>query len=148
MRIYFKDITINDISTISFEPFIKKTYCYSLLFSQEGIFKLQANTNKIQKQKYFDSKIHDELIDELNILLVEKDIEYEDGVFQIPFEHKIKKITEEHYKLREKSKLTMVIIKDDTSKIIDFYFLFDEDIDNIHNALFKEDILTFFSDIK
>ena len=148
MRIYFKDILISEISTISFDKFIKQTYCYSLLFTQEGIFKLNANSNKLQKQKYFDSKVHDEIIDELNILLVEKDIEYEDGIFQIPFEHKIKKMKEEHYKLREKSKLTMVVIKDDSNKIIDFYFLFNEVIDNIHNALFKEDILTFFSDIK
>jgi len=114
------------------------TECFLLIFSLDGIFKL--NNNSIQKRKIKDKPIISKPLG--NYIFLEDNSEYTyDDISQIPLEHFCKKIRQETFMLREKAKIKLIVVIDDINDdIIDFYF--DSTI-TIDNEFIIEDLLHF-----
>lgn len=149
MKYYISDIKSNDIEKyIMNNTFIKKEEYYTLIFSQDGIFRLDKNdiNNKdsIKKITYKDLDIkHIQLPIPNNKFDFFEDNSYMiyNDISQIPLEHSCLKIRSECYTLREKASLKLVIIRNEvTNNIIDFYF--ETDI-TIYNEFIIQDVAQF-----
>lgn len=143
MKYYISNLKAIDIEKINIlNDCIKKEEVYLLIFSLQGIFKINTNTNIIKKIINNDSEI--KLININNYELLEDNSKhiYVD-FFQIPSQHFTKKIRQETYLLRENAQLKFIIIKDDMNdNIIDFYFYTN---DCINNSFVIQDITSFLS---
>lgn len=146
MRLYFKELKENKINDMSLDKCVMKMNNYMLLISLDGIYKTTKNSHCLTKINYIDKNVEEIKVGNWNVLVDNSQQMSTDGVLRIPYEYNVINIQEETYMLREKSELKFIIIRSlETKKIIDFYFNFNGDVDNFS---FKEDILTFLSDIK
>jgi hypothetical protein len=100
----------------------------------------------LTKLTYIDNNAEEVKIDKWRVFIDKSKQTLTNDIWRIPYEYKIAKVHEETYVLREKSELKFIILRNtDTKSIMDFYFTFEGDIENFS---FKEDILTFLSEIK
>jgi hypothetical protein len=152
MRYYISNLKAFEIKKMDvLNNCIKKNDYYTLIFSLDGIFKLNKNTKTFKKCLYKDIESKPIILNEnkdntYELLEDNSECNYID-YFQIPKEHFSKKIKSETYTLRENAMLKFVIIKEDTTdstinNIIDFYF---DTNDSIHNKFIIEDISCFLS---
>ena len=125
MKYYISDLKVFEIEkmkTSILKDCIKTCEEFILIFSLNGIFKTDINSNKIQKLAYKDHIVKEVKIGNYHFLEDNSTIDYKD-ISQIPLEHFSKKIRKETYMLRENGLLMFVIIKDKlTDDILDFYF--------------------------
>ena len=146
MRLYFVDIKENQISNMPLEQCIKTIKEYTFLISLDGIYKVVRTNDCLVKLTYIDKSAKEVKIDNWNVLIDYTEPHLKDNLWRLPYDSIPVKVYEETYILREKSNLKFIILRQQqTEKIIDFYFVFNGDIENF---AFKEDILTFLSDIK
>jgi hypothetical protein len=146
MRLYFVELKENQIKFMPLDKFIKKIKEYTFLISLEGVYKTVKTTDSLTKVTYIDSTAQEVIIDKWRVLVDNSRQTLTDNVWKIPYEYISVRVYEESYTLREKSNLKFIILRNkETDKIVDFYFVFDGDINNFS---FKEDILTFLSEIK
>lgn len=138
MKYYFADIKTFDIEKMkSLYSCIKKTKKYTLIFSLNGIFKIDK---KLQQLYYKDKPNNHIKFNKIDILEDSSEINYID-VSQIPIEHFFQKIDEEIYIMRENALLKFIILKNNDN-IIDFYF---ESEEPISNPLIMQDLESFLS---
>ena len=143
MKYYFSDIkvfNIEKIKNMNIKQLIKKDKHYLLIFSLDGIFKIDNNSNKILKLNYNDKPTKHITINNKDVLQDLSEIKYNE-VSQIPIKHFTKKIKEEVYMMRENASLKLVVLNDE-NEIMDFYFESNEDISN---AFVMEDLAYFLS---
>ena len=146
MKIYFTDLKENDIMYMPLNKCVKTFINYRLLFSLDGIYKIVKSDSFLTKLTNDDKSIEETTIDKWNVLIDNSTQKLTSNMWNLPYVHKILNIHEETYILREKSDLKFIILRNmETEKIIDYYFIFNGDIDNFS---FKEDMLTFLSEIK
>jgi hypothetical protein len=146
MRLYFIDLKENQIKQMPLEKYIKNVKEYSFLISLEGVYKSIKTSDSLTKLTYIDNNAEEVKIDKWRVFIDKSKQTLTNDVWRIPYEYKIAKVHEETYVLREKSELKFIILRNtDTKSIMDFYFTFEGDIENFS---FKEDILTFLSEIK
>jgi hypothetical protein len=146
MRLYFIDLKENQIKQMPLEKCIKNVKEYSFLISLEGVYKSIKTSDSLTKLTYIDNNAEEVKIDKWRVFIDKSKQTLTNDVWRIPYEYKIAKVHEETYVLREKSELKFIILRNtDTKSIMDFYFTFEGDIENFS---FKEDILTFLSEIK
>jgi len=146
MRLYFIDLKENQIKQMPLEKYIKNVKEYSFFISLEGVYKTIKTSDSLTKLTYIDNNAEEVKIDKWRVFIDKSKQTLTNDIWRIPYEYKIAKVHEETYVLREKSELKFIILRNtDTKSIMDFYFTFDGDIENFS---FKEDILTFLSEIK
>lgn len=145
MKIYFTDIKSENLDKLNNNNYYIEISDYSLIFSLDGIYKVNKNSNVFYKLKILDDVIIHNTIDEWNILIDNSTTEYEEELSQIPYNSYTKKFIQITYSIRKNALVKFVILKDNNNKISDFYFLFNGDIGDF---LFREEILTFLSIIK
>ena len=146
MRLYFIDLKENQIKQMSLEKCIKNVKEYSFLISLEGVYKTIKTSDSFTKLTYIDNNAEEVKIGKWRVFIDKSKQTLTNDIWRIPYEYKIAKVHEETYVLREKSELKFIILRNtDTKSIMDFYFTFEGDIENFS---FKEDILTFLSEIK
>ena len=146
MRLYFIDLKENQIKHMPLEKYIKNVKEYSFLISLEGVYKTIKTSDSLTKLTYIDNNAEEVKIDKWRVFIDKSKQTLTNDIWRIPYEYKIAKVHEETYVLREKSELKFIILRNtDTKSIMDFYFTFEGDIENFS---FKEDILTFLSEIK
>ena len=146
MRLYFIDLKENQIKQMPLEKYIKNVKEYSFLISLEGVYKTIKTSDSLTKLTYIDNNAEEVKIDKWRVFIDKSKQTLTNDIWRIPYEYKIAKVHEETYVLREKSELKFIILRNtDTKSIMDFYFTFEGDIENFS---FKEDILTFLSEIK
>jgi hypothetical protein len=147
MKIYFTDIkseNLDKLNKLNNNYYIEISE-YLLIFSLDGIYKVNKNSNVFYKLKILDDIVIHNTIDEWNILIDNSITEYEEELSQIPYNSYTKKFIQITYSIRKNALVKFVILKDNNNKISDFYFLFNGDIGDF---LFREEILTFLSIIK
>lgn len=143
MKYYFSDIkvfNIEKIKNMDNKQLIKKDKYYVLIFSLDGIFKIDNNSNKIFKLNYNDKPTKHITINNKDVLQDLTDIKYSE-ISQIPIKHFTKKIKEEVYMMRENASLKLIVLNDE-NEIMDFYFETNEDISN---SFVMEDLAYFLS---
>jgi len=143
MKYYFSDIKVFNIEKIkhmTIKQLIKKDKHYLLIFSLDGIFKIDKNSNQIYKLNYNDKPTKHIKINNYDVLQDLSVIKY-DEVSQIPIKYFTKKINEEIYMMRENASLKLIILNDE-NEIMDFYFETNEDITN---SFVIEDLAYFLS---
>jgi len=146
MRLYFTDLKENNIMCMRLDKCVKTFINYVLLISLDGIYTITNSDCFLTKIINEDKAFEKTKIDKWNVLIDNSTQTLTCNMWNLPYEHKIINIHEETYMLREKSDLKFIIIRNmETEKIINYYFIFNGDIDNF---TFKEDILTFLSEIK
>jgi len=146
MRLYFKELKENKINDMPLDKCINTLNNYMILISLDGVYKTTKNAGYLTKINYIDANVEEIKIDNWNVLVDHSQQSICDNMWKIPYDYKVVNIQEETYVLREKSELKFIILRTlETKKIIDFYFNFNGNIDNFS---FKEDILTFLSEIK
>lgn len=145
MKIYFTDIKLDDLNKIINNNYYIEILEYSLIFSLDGVYKVNKNTNVLYKLKFLDSDVIHNIINEWNILIDDSICEYEEELSQIPYNSYTKKFIQFTYSIRKNALVKFVILKDNTNKILDFYFLYNGDIEDFS---FREEVLTFLSIIK
>ena len=146
MRLYFIDLKENQIKQMPLEKYIKNVKEYSFLISLEGVYKTIKTSDSLTKLTYIDNNAEEVKIGKWRVFIDKSKQTLTNDIWRIPYEYKIAKVHEETYVLREKSELKFIILRNtDTKSIMDFYFTFEGDIENFS---FKEDILTFLSEIK
>lgn len=144
MKYYISNIKVFDIEKIKIlSSCIKKEDNYSMIFSLDGVFKINKKTNQFQKMLYKDKEINYIKNDNFDILEDPSEINYID-VSQVPFEHFSKKIKEETYMTRENAKIKLVILRTG-DEIVDFYF---ESNESISDPFIMEDLELFLSSKK
>jgi len=123
----------------SLNQYIKNIELYSLIFSLDGIFKIEPNSKFIKKIIYKDNKIKTIKIQQYELLEDSSEEQFIES-FQIPYEHSSKNIRQEIYSMRENTPLKFIIIKDNINNtIIDFYFYTNTN-DDIYNPFVIQDI--------
>jgi hypothetical protein len=145
MKIYFTDIKSHHLDKLNNNNYYIEISEYSLIFSLDGIYKVNKNSNVFYKLKILDDIVIHNTIDEWNILIDNSITEYEEELSQIPYNSYTKKFIQITYSIRKNALVKFVILKDNNNKISDFYFLFNGDVGDF---LFREEILTFLSIIK
>jgi hypothetical protein len=145
MKIYFTDIKSQHLDKLNNNNYYIEISEYSLIFSLDGIYKVNKNSNVFYKLKILDDIVIHNTIDEWNILIDNSITEYEEELSQIPYNSYTKKFIQITYSIRKNALVKFVILKDNNNKISDFYFLFNGDVGDF---LFREEILTFLSIIK
>lgn len=141
MKYYISNIKVFDIEKMKvLLSCVKKENIYLMIFSLDGIFKLDKKTNKFQKVYYKDKQINYIKNDNYDILEDPSETIYVD-VSQIPIEHFSKNIKEETYTMRENAKIKFIVLRED-DKIIDFYF---ETNESINDQFIMEDLASFLS---
>lgn len=145
MKIYVDNLDMRDFKKIKIlDSCIKKVTDFFLIHTQEGIFKIDAGTNDLQKMNLIDKPCEHIQIKQWECIVDNSKTEYISDIYQIPIVYSIEKITEETYTLRDKSPLKFVVQKYDNLLLRDFYFVCYEDI---KNELIQEDFLSFLSGI-
>jgi hypothetical protein len=145
MKIYVDNLDMRDFKKIKIlDSCIKKTAEFFLLYTQEGIFRIDSGTNNMQKMNFIDKHCEHIQIKEWKCIVDHSNTEYISEIYQIPILYSTEKIIEETYTLRDKSPLKFVVLKYDNLLLRDFYFICHEDI---KNELIQEDFLSFLSDI-
>ena len=145
MKIYFTDIKSEHLDKLNNNNYYIEISEYSLIFSLDGIYKVNKNSNVFYKLKILDDIVIHNTIDEWNILIDNSITEYEEELSQIPYNSYTKKFIQITYSIRKNALVKFVILKDNNNKISDFYFLYNG---HIGDFLFREEILTFLSIIK
>ena len=145
MKYYISDNKVFNIKNVkkilNSGSFIKNSSYYLMIFSLDGIFKIDTSSNKnIKKIHYHDKMSRKITIENLDILEDSSETYYTES-YQIPLEHSYKKIEHQIYKTRENALLKFHILKD-FEEIVDFYF---ETNENINNLFVIEDLATFLS---
>lgn len=141
MKYYISDFKLFDIEKMKIlSSCIKNEDNYLMIFSLDGLFKLNKETNQLQKIYYKDKQINYIKNNKFDILEDPSEINYID-VSQIPIEHFSKKIKQETYKMRENAKIKFIILREGY-EIIDFYF---ETNESINNLFIMEDLASFLS---
>lgn len=145
MKIYVDNLDMRDFKKIKIlDSCIKKTADFFLLYTQDGIFRIDSGTNNMQKMNFIDKHCERFQIKEWKCIVDHSNTEYISEIYQIPIVYSTEKIIEETYTLRDKSPLKFVVLKYDNLLLRDFYFICHEDI---KNELIQEDFLSFLSDI-
>ena len=144
MKIYFTDIKLENLNKIINNNYYIEIVEYSLIFSLDGIYKVNKSSDIFYKLKFLDSDVIHNTIDECNILIDNSTTEYEEELSQIPYNSYTKKFIQITYSIKKNGLVKFVILKNN-NKISDFYFLYNGDI---RDFLFREEILTFLSIIK
>ena len=144
MKIYFTDIKSEHLDKLINNNYYIEILEYSLIFSLDGIYKVNKNSNIFYKLKILDAIVIHNTIDEWNILIDNSTTEYEEELSQIPYNSYTKKFIQITYSIKKNALVKFVILKNN-KKISDFYFLYNGDIGDF---LFREEILTFLSIIK
>ena len=146
MRLYFVELKENQIQNMPLDKCIKTIKEYIFLISLDGIYKTVRTADSLVKMTYIDKSAKEVKIDMWNVLIDNTEPDLKEDLCRLPYDSVTVKVYEETYILRDKSNLKFIILRQQqTEKIIDFYFVFEGDIENF---AFKEDILTFLSDIK
>lgn len=141
MKYYISNIKVFDIEKMKIlSSCIKNEDNYLMIFSLDGLFKVNKQTNQLQKIYYKDKQINYIKNDKYEILEEPSETNYID-VSQIPLEHFSKKIKQETYKMRENAKIKFIILKEG-DEIIDFYF---ETNESINDPFIMEDLAAFLS---
>jgi len=141
MKYYISNIKVFDIEKMKIlSSCIKNEDNYLMIFSLDGLFKVNKQTNQLQKIYYKDKQINYIKNDKYEILEEPSETNYID-VSQIPLEHFSKKIKQETYKMRENAKIKFIILKEG-DEIIDFYF---ETNESINDPFIMEDLASFLS---
>lgn len=148
MKYYISNLKICDVKKMDIlNRCIKIVDIYLLIFSLDGIFEINQNSNtkSIKKIINNDAEIKTIKINETYLLLQDNSQQIYVDSFQIPYNHAHIKIRKETYSMRENTPLKFVIVKNDINEdIIDFYFYMDTN-DSITNSFIHEDIITFLS---
>ena len=145
MKIYFIDIKLENLNKIINNNYYIEIVEYSLIFSLDGIYKVNKSSDIFYKLKFLDSDVIHNIIYEWNILIDNSSCEYEEELSQIPYNSYTKKFIQFTYSIRKNALVKFVILKDNNNKILDFYFLYNGDIEDFS---FREEVLTFLSIIK
>tara|TARA_Y100000389_G_C17343500_1_gene454617 strand:- start:203 stop:670 length:468 start_codon:yes stop_codon:yes gene_type:complete len=142
MKIYIPDIKINNLDLSIIKQYLYKTNKNSFIYSHEGIFKIK--NNKIYLQNIQSKPAIYNKIDNIDCIIDNSVISYNDEHWQIPFNHIYREEIYDIYHLRKNAIVDLVIEKFNEN-ISDIYFLTKDDI-NILNI--NKDILTFLSLLK
>lgn len=146
MRLYFIELKENQIKSMPLDRCIKRIKEFTFLISLDGVYKTVKTSDSLVKLTYIDKSAKQTKINDWDVLIDNTAVDLKDNLWRLPYDCIPVKVYEETYLLRDKSDLKFVILRQQqTGNIIDFYFTFDGDIENF---AFKEDILTFLSDIK
>lgn len=145
MKYYLSDNKVFNIKNVkkivNSNSFIKNSNSYLMVFSLDGIFKIDTSCNKNIKQIHYNDKMPKKMIIENFNILEDSSETYYTECYQIPLEHSCKKIEHETYRTRENAMLKFNVLKD-CEEIVDFYF---ETSENINNTFVIEDLATFLS---
>ena len=142
MKIYSQDLDVKAIPHKTLIPYYISTKNKSLIYSEEGIFKIAKD--KIYKMKVVDVPVKKYVMDNIVLYCDDSTIVVDDEWFQIPYSHYKNDIVEETYKLNSDSSMQMIFVKKD-GFVQDIYFETKCDINTIG---VKDDIISFLSLLK
>lgn len=145
MKIYFKNITIDENTLNKIDIYKKHIYTNNFIYSQEGVF--QIKNNKIMKVKSNDKTLIYDNFEEHEIIVDNSYFQNHHEVYQLPYEHLNLIQTKYIYKLRDKAPISLEVIKNSNNDIEYFYFNIhnEECISILENYSYKEDIISFLS---
>lgn len=146
MKIYL-DLPISVIKIIEKKlgNYIKTTKKFYEIYTQEGMFRIENDTNQLFKLKIGDIDNHEIVkLGNWDCIIDKSIIEYVNEIYQIPILNGIVNMIEETYKISNKSLLTFVILRYQSDHARDFYFTLD-DKEDINNKFIQEEILSFLS---
>lgn len=138
MKLYFEHNNLNLLNLGILERYKQKTEIENILYSNEGLFKIESNCYK--KLNIKDKSIEKIYINDVEFLLDNSTLQYQIS-HKIPFQHKIIKNNLHYYGLSNKSKI-FLILKENNNKVNDFYF---ETIEDPNHFSIQEEINTLFS---
>ena len=142
MKIYMKNIHINNIDSRLINEYKCKTEKITFILSLNGIIKLI--NNKLIKIDIIDKPITEITINNIALLCDTSVYVNTHEIYQVPVQHYVENITNIYYSLRANSNLQFVIEYKD-GKENNMYFLTDE---NINISYIHEDIKMFFTLLK
>ena len=142
MKIYMKNIDINNIDSRLINQYKCKTEKITFILSLQGIIKL-INNNLI-KIDIIDKPITEITINNIALLCDASLYVNTDEIYQVPVQHYVENITNIYYSLRANSNLQFVIEYKE-GKENNMYFLTNE---NINISYIHEDINTFLTLLK
>ena len=145
MKIYFKNININENILKKLENYKKHIYTNNYIYSNEGIF--QIKNNKIIKIKPNDKTLIYDNFEDYEIVIDNSYFQTHHEVYQLPYEHLNLIQTKYIYKLRDNAPISLEVIKNSKHNIEYFYFkIYNEAcISILQNYSYKEDIISFLS---
>jgi hypothetical protein len=136
------EVIPNNINLDVLEKFKIKTSEKSIIYSDEGIFSIQKKV--LNKHNIKDGQYAEVVIDSINFIKDYSVVSYEPYMYKLPFNYKKKSFNEHIYGINKGSALKLVIEEVNT-KILNVYFISNEDCDNF---FINEDIVTFLSLLK
>ena len=123
-------VTSNSINFDKLDQYIKEEKNYTLIYSNDGIYKIENEV--IYKLNIKNEKSKSIIINNKEILIDESNISYT-IVNSIPINHLCLTIRAEYYKL---NKNVFLIIENNQNKIYNIYFINNSDsIDSIINTI-------------
>ena len=145
MKIYFKNINIDEKILKKIENYKKHIYSSNFIYSNEGIF--QIKNKKIFKIKPNDKELLYDNFEDYEIVVDNSYFQNHHEVHQIPYEHLNLIQTKYIYKLRDNAPISLEVIKDSKGNIEYFYLKIhnEECISKLENYSYKEDIISFLS---
>lgn len=160
LKLYLNTLNIENIGKVilSSKYNLKKKYKY--YFTNEGIYKVNYNSDKLFKLNIIDKKIENDnyILIDIHTFLIDYSYIKENTVNQLPLYLIKKYYIEEIYYLYEsenKNKLKFVVLKETyydnyeiVDKIIDYYFLYHGTYEELFNYSFNSDIRLFLSQFK
>lgn len=160
LKIYFNDLNIENIGKVILSSKYNSKKNFKYYFTNDGIYKVNHNSDKLFKLNIIDKKIEDDnyiSIDTHNFIIDYSTIK-EIKVSQFPIYIMKKYFTEESYYIYEhenKNRLKFIILKEKyidnneiKDKIIDYYFLYYGSYEELFNHSFNYDIRLFLSQFK
>ena len=149
MKLYFKNIYLNNDLLQDIDKYKIKSYKKELIFSNEGIF--QFKNKKIYKLKPNDNEIINTLFDNNYVIIDNSYFEIHHESHQIPFYHFKTEEIINLYKLSPQNLVSLNIVKNVNSNKIEYFYINiekSENLDDLNNHLIKEDIISFLSYLK
>lgn len=154
MKIYVTNANSSKLlTTASRLASYKETNDYILLYSSDGIFKINETDSlnrTITKHIYLDGATKTIKLNDYNVICDTSKITDLIDISQIPYAHAKKNVREEKYKLSKRSKLSLILLyMDYEDTVFDYYFEYEDEVAissiSDDNIIFKEDLLTFLS---
>lgn len=148
MRIYIDKFNFKMSKLNLLNKYQRDTYSVIYLYSPDGIYRVDRG-HSMRKIDFIDGLIDTipEYIGEFGIIIDHSIIKKQSHtVSHIPYTHFSKKITINHYALRENAPINLIVELDEQNEIIDVYFILNSknyasySNADIQNPLIKEDV--------
>jgi hypothetical protein len=162
LKIYMTNLNSENIGKVILSSKYNTKKKFKYYFTEQGIYKVNYNSDKLFKLNIIDKKIEDNnyISIDTNNFIIDNSYIKEDNVTQLPIYFNKKYFIEEYYYIYEnenKNRLKFIVLKEKyidnenneiKDKIIDYYFLYYGTYEELFNYTFNYDIRLFLSQFK